>query len=111
MKKTLLRNYAKLIVRVGASVEKGQRVVITAQADQPEFITMLAEECYRAGAADVTVECQYQPLEKLASRFESVHDLGCVTGWEEEKLRACAGAARDDQNFIRRSRRNEGCGP
>ncbi len=87
MKKTLLRNYAKLIVRVGASVEKGQRVVITAQADQPEFITMLAEECYRAGAADVTVEWQYQPLEKLASRFESVHDLGCVTGWEEEKLR------------------------
>ena len=68
MKKTLLRNYAKLIVRVGASVEKGQRVVITAQADQPEFITMLAEECYRAGAADVTVEWQYQPARRWRDR-------------------------------------------
>ena len=44
MKKTLLRNYAKLIARVGGSVQKGQRVVINAQLDQPEFIAMLVEE-------------------------------------------------------------------
>mgnify|MGYP001851880152 FL=1 len=87
MKKTLLRNYAKLIARVGGSVQKGQRVVITAQLDQPEFIAMLVEECYRAGAADVSVEWHYQPLEKLASRFESVRELGGVPAWEEEKMK------------------------
>ena len=53
MKKTLIRNYAKLIARMGASVQPGQRVVIMAQLDQPEFITILAEECYRAGAERV----------------------------------------------------------
>ena len=90
MKKTLLRNYAKLIARVGANVEKGQRVVITAQLDQPEFICMLAEECYRAGAADVAVEGQSCALEKLASRFEEVKELAAVPAWEEEKLRARA---------------------
>lgn len=90
MKKTLLRNYAKLIARVGANVEKGQRVVITAQLDQPEFICMLAEECYRAGAADVAVEWQSCALEKLASRFEEVKELAAVPAWEEEKLRARA---------------------
>ena len=87
MKKSLLRNYAKLIARVGGSVRKGQRVIINAQLDQPEFIAMLAEECYRAGAADVCVEWHHQPLEKLASRFEGVRELGGVPAWEEEKMK------------------------
>ncbi len=86
MKKTLIRNYAKLIVRMGASVQTGQRVVIVAQTESAEFVRLLAEECYRAGAADVTVDWQNQALEKLASRFETVKDLGCVTPWQEKKL-------------------------
>lgn len=86
MKKTLLRNYAKLIARVGGNIRSGQRVVIQAQLDQPEFICMLAEECYRAGAADVKVEWSDQQLEKLASRFETVKELSTVTPWEEAKL-------------------------
>lgn len=90
MKKSLIRNYAKLIARVGANVQKGQRVVITAQLDQPDFVCMLAEECYRAGASDVVVEWQYQPLEKLASRFETVKELAYVSPWEEEKLKGRA---------------------
>ena len=86
MKKTLLRNYAKLIARVGGNIRSGQRVVIQAQLDQPEFICMLAEECYRAGAADVKVEWSDQQLEKLASKFETVKELSTVTPWEEAKL-------------------------
>ena len=75
MKKTLLRNYAKLIARVGGNIQKGQRVVIQAQLDQPDFICLLAEECYLAGAAEVRVEWADQQLEKLASKFETVKDL------------------------------------
>lgn len=86
MKKTLIRNYAKLIARVGGNIQKGQRVVITAQTDQQEFIAVLAEECYRAGAADVVIDWQNMPLEKLAARFETVRELGAVTPWEEAKL-------------------------
>lgn len=86
MKKTLLRNYAKLIARVGGNIQKGQRVLIQAQLDQPEFVCMLAEECYRAGAADVRVEWSDQQLEKLASKFETVKELSAVTPWEEAKL-------------------------
>lgn len=86
MKKTLLRNYAKLIARVGGNIRSGQRVIIQAQLDQPEFVCMLAEECYRAGAADVRVEWSDQQLEKLASKFETVKELSAVTPWEEAKL-------------------------
>ena len=86
MKKSLLRGYAKLIARVGGNVQKCQQVLIRAQIDQPEFICMLTEECYRAGAASVTVEWEDQKLEKLASRFESLKELSCVTPWEEARM-------------------------
>ena len=38
MKKTILREYAKLIVACGVNVQKGQDVVIHADLDQPEFV-------------------------------------------------------------------------
>ena len=37
MKKTVLREYARLIVRSGVNVRKGQEVLIYADLDQPEF--------------------------------------------------------------------------
>ena len=87
MKKTVLRNYAKLIARTGVNIEKGQEFVIAAGLDQPEFIKMLVEECYRAGAGKVTVEWSYQPLEKLHVRHQSLRRLKTVEKWEEEKMR------------------------
>ena len=50
MKKTILRDYAKLLAKKGVNVQKGQEVIIVAELDQPEFVKMLVEECYRAGA-------------------------------------------------------------
>ena len=36
MKKTVLREYAKLIAKTGVNVQKGQEVFIQAELDQPE---------------------------------------------------------------------------
>ena len=55
MKKTVLRNYARLIARKGVNIKRGQQVEIRAELDQPEFITILVQECYRAGAGYVHV--------------------------------------------------------
>ena len=41
MKKSILRNYAALIVRMGVNVQKGQEVFISAELDQPEFVEMV----------------------------------------------------------------------
>jgi len=87
MKKTILRSYAKLIACKGVNIEKGQEVIINADLDQPEFILMLTEECYRAGASKVTVDWNYQPLQKLHVRHRSLRTLKTVEKWEEEKLR------------------------
>lgn len=81
-----LKGYAELIVRVGANIQKGQDVVISAELDQPEFIEMIVEECYKAGAAEVRVEWTYQPLKLLHVQYQSVERLGSVVGWEKQRL-------------------------
>ena len=87
MKKTILKKYASLIVRTGIRVQKGQEVLLYADLDQPEFVTMVVDECYRAGASKVTVEWNYQPLTKIHVRGRKLSVLGRVEKWEEERLR------------------------
>ena len=50
------RSFAELIVRIGVNVREGQEVVINAELDQPDFVELVVEECYKAGASDVRVE-------------------------------------------------------
>ena len=85
MKKTVLREYAKLIVRCGVNIQKGQEVVIYADLDQPEFVQMVVEEAYKAKAKKVMVEWSYQPLEKIHVRYQSVKTLGTVLDWQKAK--------------------------
>ena len=85
MKKTVLREYAKLIVRCGVNVQKGQEVIIYAGLDQPEFVQMVVEQAYKAKAKKVTVEWNYDPLTKLHVRYQSVKTMGTVTEWQKAK--------------------------
>lgn len=85
MKKTVLRSYASLIARVGANVQPGQEVFITADLDQPEFVKMLVEECYKCKAKKVVVEWNYQPLEKLHYRYRSIKTLSQLDAYEEAR--------------------------
>ena len=86
MKKTTLQKYARLIARKGVNVQKGQEVMVFASLDQPEFIKMVVEECYRAGAGKVIVEWDYQPITKLNYRYRSLKTLSTIEKWEVERL-------------------------
>ena len=85
MKKTVLREYARLIVRCGVNVQKGQEVLIYADLDQPEFVQMVVEEAYKAKAKKVIVEWNYQPLSKIHVRYQSVKTLGTVPEWQKAR--------------------------
>ena len=85
MKKSVLREYAKLIVRCGANVQKGQEVMIFADLDQPEFVQMVVEEAYKAKAKKVIVEWNYPALTKLHVRYQNVKTLGDVPQWQRER--------------------------
>ena len=60
MNEAKLREYAELIVKIGANVQKGQRVRLQAGVDQVLLTQMVTEECYQAGASYVEViwECR-----------------------------------------------------
>lgn len=87
MKKTILRSYAKLIAKCGANIKKGDDVIISAGLDQPDFVCMVVDECYRAGAARVMVDWSYLPKRKLDIRHMSQKRLGTVEAFEEAKLK------------------------
>ena len=81
MRKTQLQRYAKLIAKTGLNVKKGQTVFINAGLDQPEFVTMVVEECYKAGAKAVYVDWSYQPVAKLSANYRSLESLSEVSPW------------------------------
>lgn len=86
MKKTIIRQYAKLIAVKGINIQKGQEVMINASVENPEFVKMLVEECYRAGAGKVIVEWSFQPLAKLHYRYRSLKTLSKLEDWEVARL-------------------------
>ncbi len=85
MKKTVLRKYAHLIAACGVNVQKGQEVFIQAELDQPEFVQMLVEECYKLKAKKVIVDWSYQPLSKVHYRYRSLSTLSVLDNYEEAR--------------------------
>lgn len=85
MKKTVLRSYARLIARCGVNIQPGQEAFIEADLDQPEFVQMLVEECYKCKAKKVVVDWNYQPLQKIHYRYRTLTTLGKVEKYEEAR--------------------------
>ncbi len=85
MKKTVLRQYARLIIRCGVNLQKGQDLIVRADLDQPEFVQMVVEEAYKAKAREVTVEWDYQPLTKTHVRYQSLKTMSTVHEWQKAR--------------------------
>ena len=85
MNQKVLKNYAKLIARVGANVQKGQDVIINASVSDEYFVKYVVEECYKAGAKSVTVEWSSTTMNALAYKYEEVEALANFPTWKEEK--------------------------
>lgn len=85
MKKSVLRNYAKLIAKVGANVQKGQDVMITANVSQELLASLVSEECYKLGARIVTITWTSDLATKVDYKKAKVKDLAEVPTWKIEK--------------------------
>ena len=85
MNKTRLRKYAKLIAKVGVNVQRGQEVIVQAELDQPEFVEMVVEECYKLGAKKVSVEWSHQRLTRSHVRYCKPDVLGSMEDWQLQK--------------------------
>ena len=85
MNKTNLRNYARLVVRTGANVQKGQQVVINASVDDAYFVKYVVEEAYKAKASRVTVEWSCQDITKMNYKHQSIKTLTEMPEWVLKK--------------------------
>lgn len=102
-----MQKYAELIVKCGLNVKEGQEVIIRCGLDQPEFVKMCVEECYKSGASLVKVEWSYMPITKLHYDYRSLETLSEFTGvdkaeWERrvEKLSCLLWIDSDDPDGL-----------
>lgn len=85
MKKEQLQKYAELLAKVGLNIQEGQTVFVEAALDQPDFVTMVVEECYKAGASEVYVDWSHQPVAKLGSNYRTLESLSTMNPWVKAK--------------------------
>ena len=60
-----LREYARLLIRMGLNVQKGQTLIIASPVDCAWFARMCAEEAYAAGCREVVMNWRDDQLERL----------------------------------------------
>ena len=87
MEEKLLRDYARLIACQGGHVIKGDEVWINAGLEQPDFVTTVVEECYKAGAKSVTVYWHHDPVAKQQYKYETVGSLSKVSPMQLSKFK------------------------
>lgn len=69
-----LERYAELLVKLGSNVQKGQTVVIQAPTFAYEFLGMLAEASYQAGARRVYTEYVDETLTARQLRYGGIKE-------------------------------------
>ena len=85
MKKSIMRKYAQLVAKCGVNVQKDQEVEIMAELDQPEFVRMVVEECYKLGAKKVIVDWTDQQTSKLHVKYRSLETMSKLEKWEKAR--------------------------
>lgn len=86
MKKTVLKKYAELIVKMGLNVQKGQEVKVYASTKQVELVREVTKWAYKVGAKKVINDWYDDELSKLHYKYQSEKTLSTVEKWELERL-------------------------
>ncbi len=61
-----LKEYASLLAHKGLNVQKGEEVWVNCQTHQMEFVRLVVEELYKAGAKKVRVDISDDQLSRLS---------------------------------------------
>lgn len=86
MKVSEMRKYAKLIVRVGANVQKGQKVVIASNVEDAYFTKYVVEEAYKAKASMVEVDWGCDEITKLVYHYSKTDALKELPEYKIKRL-------------------------
>lgn len=72
MDKELLWKYARLVVKTGLNLQKGQILVILAPTYCADFVRIVTETAFKCGAKDVVVDWRDEKFEKI--RYKNAPD-------------------------------------
>lgn len=81
MKERVLDAYARLVVRMGVNLQKGQPVVINTPVECADFARRLARFAYEAGARDVTMCWNDEKFARLRYELAPEEALGTFPDW------------------------------
>lgn len=82
----ILNDYAKLCVKVGINIQKGQPLVINAPIEGIEFVRLLAKNAYELGASEVHVNWNDEVLTKLKYENAPMEVFENFPAWYADSL-------------------------
>lgn len=81
MQKENLQKLAKLAVRIGVNIQKDQNLVVNSPIECSEFARALAEEAYKAGARDVSINYSDEKFSKIRYTHADLDVFKEVPDW------------------------------
>lgn len=90
MKKSTLKKYAELIVKVGANVQKGQEVNLIIATEHSELALYISEWAYKVGAKRVNIEWYNDDIDKLNNKKQTLTTMKNMPKWKIEKYKEMA---------------------
>ena len=76
-----LNKYAEVIVKIGANVQKGQKVWVNCTTDALPLVYKVTELAYKEGASDVHVKLTDDKLSRLHAEYQSKEDYSNIPQW------------------------------
>ena len=86
----MLNKYAKLIVKSGINVQPGQEIYLNAQVENVEFVRIVTEELYKAGAKDVTIVWDDDKLDKIKYENAPMEVFESIPEWKSMQKNGAA---------------------
>ena len=75
MELSRLKEYATLLAQRGINVQKGEEVWVNCQTHQMEFVRLVVEELYKAGAKKVRVRFSDDEISRIGYKYASTSSL------------------------------------
>lgn len=77
----ILQNYAKLVLKIGVNLQKGQGLEIACPIEKSDIAEALTEEAYALGAKIVRVRWENQKIDKLNYQNAQISALTEIPKW------------------------------
>ena len=76
-----LDKYARLAIRIGVNLQKGEMLVVNAPVSAQKFVEKVVKQAYREGARNVEVQWTDETIGKLNYKYSSKKELANVPEW------------------------------